>query len=539
MIVGQKTEDRLSIGAGVSMYATVLDFYAGITTPTYNALVAGIPEDLLIVFILINGYEQSSYYAYQAALPRNVYKLIRGNYSVSLPTPPSYIDLLDGYPLDPRTIPNGEIVLKPTKSTAVEISYFRKNYLEPHPLFKSIDWVKTSIQLTQSVDYCIDLAGIVLGTLTVSSIDILTQILSYPISANNYPRSRYLEQNLDPLFAEWDSLFNAAMSPTPNLVGTIVGQVDKTYTGITYLRKSAANNNAWNNADLSANIDINFDDTHPMFKLDNDRAYDWHIAPQTEGIGSLTMDSPRTIEIHAALNAGKYAVNELDSTKNRFTNLGYLVEQVAKLLGLRLNANGEVDRKLEATYTRKIVNNDPQYHKDAFGTNCFGQHGMLIPHLTNSNGDDSYDIVYDYKDFILACFEHVNRSLGVQDGTELNIPNAVTGENDYYPNQLAVKLDMLSKITEVWQNSKEAHNLTNVIATEQRELMSGIGMPIAYRDLYTRYGTIAYLGHQSDKGSINTALTTIKLNLGIFIGAQLQPPVEKKNVFQKLVYGNT
>jgi hypothetical protein len=525
-----------------------------------------------------------------------------------VPDKPNYMDLLKGYSLDARTIPDNPSIV-PTESKIIQIGYYRENILEPIPSLRSIDWMTYDVTLITGQTIVLPIADCVLGTLHCSDVATLTQITGLPTQAGRYNWSDLLPTALPQLFAGWQALRTASIF-YPSIPGTLLGTITTTESGRT-LRTIGANNNVWGNKPVGTS-DLNTVIFHPMFAIDDSRSYNWHIEPQAnnKGTGTLIMDSPRTIEIHQALEAQNYLqeyaanigngtianpqyparhtlgywithppavdntkVNQIhtalnaiayqiesggddpatphkldwyiknsggklikdiwnavgglayaykaDGTTQRVTNLGFLIENMAKILGLRLTEEGKVDREKEKSYVRKILSN-PKYEEDAYAINCFGIHGRLTPHLTNSNGNKAYDVVYDIPQMLEAQMEHVNRSLGVQAGTEIKIVNPVTGKTDYYPNQLALLLDIHSKMTATAQDSKETYNLSFSIAQMVRELFSGIGVPTVFKNLWTRYGRIPYLGHQVDKGSINTSLTTLKVNLGMVLGNMLQ-----------------
>jgi hypothetical protein len=211
------------------------------------------------------------------------------------------------------------------------------------------------------------------------------------------------------------------------------------------------------------------------------------------------------------------------------------IKSIAKVLGVRVDANGHIDREVEAIYTRKILNN-PEYDKQAYAINCFGTHGRLTPHLTNQNGELAYDVAYDIPQLLEALAEHQNRSLGVQQGTEIVVKNPITGLKEYYPNQLAMQLEILSRLGQIQADSKESYNLVTVVANETRELFSGIGIPVMFKSLWNRYGKLAYIGHQKDKGSILTSLTTLKVNVGILVGGMFQPSIDRRNPIEKMLF---
>jgi hypothetical protein len=198
---------------------------------------------------------------------------------------PNYYDLLAGFSKDSRLIPPR--IFSVNLAEDIEIGYYKINPLEPIPNLKSIDWVERKIK--KGVSVSLDLTGCVLGTL------VSNKIIPFPsTSGSQYPYTALLYSNVANLFAEWRALINNQITASE-------------------LRLSTANNNVWSN-NSSIQADVNYNSSHPLFAIDNQRAYDWHISPQVEGIGTLVMDSPRIIEIRAIVQENKVALAALGIT---------------------------------------------------------------------------------------------------------------------------------------------------------------------------------------------------------------------------------
>jgi hypothetical protein len=475
----------------------------------------------------------------------------------------NYISLLSGYSEDPRVILDTPTVI-PAISELVTIAYYRENKLESIPGLRSIDWMRYEINTYIGIPIVLPITDCVLGTLNISSASLKAKLINTVFPLINYAAIFYFQEYLDQLFLEW---YNLPILPTRS----------------SRFRAITANNDIWHNHSNLTN-DVDFDIAHPMFAVDHQRAYDWHIAPQSNnnGIGTLIMDSPRTIEIHTALNASQYlveavaiigngttqnpqipalhkldwyirnsasdkitaiwkalggdkfATNDINSEIDRVTTLGWYIENIARVLGLRFDAEGMIDaEKEQRLYLRQVIN-DPRYDRNGYSKNSFGRFGRLTPHLSNSHGTKAFDKFADIPQMIEACFEHVNRAIGIQQGTEIKVLNSTTGKTDYYPNQLAMLLDIHAKITEMQLNSKQSFNLLFILVHEFRELWSGIGIPMVYRRLWNRYGDLPSIGHQSDKGSLLTHITTLKINLGILVGNLIARPRDKRNPLEKV-----
>ena len=405
------------------------------------------------------------------------------------------------------------------------------------------------------------------------------------------------------------------------------------------LRKLAANNNVWANS--TPDSDLNVDSTHPMFAIDEDRSFEWHLSPQSEGIGALIMDSPRTIEslallrelrtalqpqeyqvedlastpnkhhldwyiknsgnnkvdeiwkalnageyleelpatigtgtieapeipalhkldyyikntnstklndVWKALDAGKYSINDLDPTKPLIPNLGFLIKNTARVLGLRLDANGNVDRALEkAQYLPATLNNPTLGDKDSEGKfndyslSCWGLRGRMMPHLPTAYAAGGkptalYDVFHDIPQQLEAILRQFDISLGIQHGSEIRLPG-LDSKIHAYPNQLAMQQEMLRRTEAIQQATSKIQNIVLVNSQETREIVSGIGFATTQKYLQLRDGSgskqfLPYFGHQKNMPSIAQRLTTVDINLAIQNGVLMpkkQP--DKATVF--------
>ena len=455
------------------------------------------------------------------------------------------------------------------------IPYSSSPYTPSSPL-RSIDWHTDTIDLLPNIPTFVDCTGITLGTL---------QYTTFPVSAlniravgnNTYPLAVLLNDlsALDNLFTTWTTLYTNKIG-TPRKLNNLVDRFNSSKITFNVL---SATNDYWQNNTLPILPNSDSEVGHPFFTPIQTDIYRNHLVPITGNeIGTIPMDSPRVVEIHKALNATMYqqelparigggtveapdvpAKHKLDwylkitaktlgngklatyidpdtgYETDRVSDLGWYIVNIARVLGLRVDEKACIDSGKEDKYYKRQILNNPKYDKNAYSKNSFGRFGRLTPHLTNSNGKKAFDKIADIPQMIEACFEHVNRSIGIQQGTEIEVLNSTTGKKDYYPNQLSMLLDIHAKITEIQLNAKENHNLLQVMAHEVRELFSGIGIPVSFKTLYSRYGKFLYLGHQSERGSILTSLTTLKVNVGMLVGNLLiDRPRNLKNPLERI-----
>jgi hypothetical protein len=463
------------------------------------------------------------------------------NYTVTVPDPtlidpPCYLDLVKGYALDLRKIPQA-ITLESSRDCQIRLFFYRHNHLEKIDNLTSIDIADRQIRLKKDEPKLVSVTGLVLGTLWIDD-DVsiepdstgqvfysLTEMISNP-------------NNVADLFAYWLTLYNAesarlASMPPFNPTGKQLLQTIEYTASVGDLKLLAAHNNYWQNG--FNGTDIGTDNNHPLFLVDPAAAFNNHFKPQLGGsYGDLTMDSPRIIEIHdrmeqvaVCLESEKYSTNEIDSGLPRVTTLGYLVENIGRVLGLRYDANGKIDRENERKKYLPATLNNPNLGGDKYSLNCWGTSGLVFPHLPTTytvkgKGTELFDVVHDIPQMMTAILRQLDVSLSIQHGSEIRV-NGLDGKIHSYPNQLAVHLECLQKLESIKYNCERTLSASLVTSNEVRGLYSGIGIPVAQRMLQLKGANgktfnLPYFTHQKDKPSIATELTTVKINLAVING---------------------
>jgi hypothetical protein len=213
------------------------------------------------------------------------------NFTYTSPKKPSYKDLLSGYYLDSdRVVRSYPIITSPIDQKAT-ISYYRQNKHESIG-FPSIDWMVYEVDLIANVPKTLPIIDCVLGTLHCDNQNIVNLIKNTIINPAFYPQSTYFEDGLPDLFNHWRGLAQAIDIP-PSIPANAVSGGTKTEVSRA-VRVLAANNNYWNNQSISIAVDQlpPSPNTHPLFKVDQTRGYNWHIKPQSDGsFGDLVMNS--------------------------------------------------------------------------------------------------------------------------------------------------------------------------------------------------------------------------------------------------------
>ena len=214
----------------------------------------------------------------------------------------------------------------------------------------------------------------------------------------------------------------------------------------------------------------------------------WHLKPQIfnnidYGIGTVPMDTIRTIAMEKALEGLKYSTNELDPSKPRIATLAWHINRQSEVLGIRVKADGKVDEELEKTTNRRLhVEGSQGNDIQKFNPNCFGSEGMLVRHLPNKFGNKrnscpvsgGYRKVRDIPQLLAELHEQANAAMGYQEGTAIEIN--VDGEVYRYPNQLALMTEIFVTLKQSATYSKGAFFSSVVGEQSIKEVISGLGL---------------------------------------------------------------
>jgi hypothetical protein len=443
---------------------------------------------------------------------------------------PNYMALVNGYSLDNRLFPEDYPVIIPTKTETVKIRYYHRNDLESIPELKSIDWLIYDCNLVEGVPYKLPLKDCVLGTLKCDSSDLITALLSVTNSIGRYPYSSLLETDIPVLFAAWTALYAAYISTPvtpPSVTFSVITNTSTTTRQelAPILHVLGANNNAWNNRDVPTD-DLNFDISHPMFAVDNPRAFTWHVATQIDGsFGTLVMDSPRLIEIHAALDAAKFAYNTLEPADPRVTNLGHLIAKTAELLGYHPNDNGEYIVADEKQKIRRLVKDDETVDQAEYGGNYFASEGMLVkrvPNAFNARGEivsGGVAMVHTLPEYLAEMQDQLRIALNLQESGAIEIKD---GDRTYrYAGQLQLLTDLVLGVAAIHQLVHQGYISSLVTQQQTGEIIAGMGLPTVNRvtniAIDNKLEQIPYWGI-APQHSLARKIDTVGYNVGIVTG---------------------
>jgi hypothetical protein len=455
----------------------------------------------------------------------NIWKLsIQSNGNSVSSEKPCYTDLISGYYLDARDFPSIKQLIPP-QSKQLKIGYYRQNVTEGIDGLISIDWYHYDIELIKGKPIYLPINRPVLGTLWVDDPVIEGLIKAMPHLPTEYPVSVYFPSDVPGLFNYWQSLYAIEEAkPSPIGVGNLIGQFESNLVSST-VKILGANNNVWNNA--TAINDVGFDLNHPMFEVDDQRAYDWHIKPVSKGIGSLIMDSPRTIEIHTALDAGTWGINPDDPLTPRVDNLGWRTARTNEVLGIRVKTDGTIDKASEDKLVRQVIAKDKVLDPKKVGVNGFGDEGMVLKRISNRfNKDeivsDQCVIVHDIPQKLDEYFDQINLALGIQESSAVQI---VAGDKvARFNNQLEILVELVHLLSSM--NEMTRSNLVSSLVTQSQsnEIIGGLGLPSVTKTIPIKIGKsvsqLPFKGIAAHR-SISQEIATCTYNVGLVTGQLL------------------
>jgi hypothetical protein len=443
----------------------------------------------------------------------------------------------------------------------------RRNFIDKG--LTTIDWVSLSLKLEANKTYRVSTENIVIGTLYFPESDrqdlLITSDGTYPLEFIYYNPQKTAE-----LYQDWINLHHAwILSRESSLIASFGAYItipsipvndDNYYLSSISRRRPILNlyssfirrtnqafYNPWNQ-NWQPLEDENFRADHPLFDFDDDeyaplpdeRPYNFfacqfneltgtfkqHFEPQPdESFGRLKMDSPRIIEIHTALDAAKFSTNELDNDSPRIPTLGHHIEMQSKLLGYRVNADGEYEPNQEKEIVRKVVDDNDRVDEQEYGGNGYATKGMLVKRLPNTfdrQGNvvsGGVAMVHDLPQLLAEIHDQLNISLGIQESGAIEIKD---GDRIYrYPNQLALLTDLALSCAATHQLAHQAYLSSLVTQQQTGEIISGLGLPTVSRvtnvAIDNKLQQVPYWGI-APQHSIAKKVDTVAYNVGVLLG---------------------
>lgn len=262
----------------------------------------------------------------------------------------------------------------------------------------------------------------------------------------------------------------------------------------------AANNNRWNQSQPLEDISSGFFRNQLVGTIDEIDALYYSTNTEGEYIRNMP-DSPRVMEIHAALNAAKFAK---DGDKDRISNLGFYIEFISQVLGGSFNPDGTTRsiRQMRRIPDGSVVPGG--WDRGQFSVNERGKTegqvggaigefapGIVYQQRTNKLKPDKFNpekseieggdliLCENWIQFFEAFLDDLNKGLGWQDLGASAIPNADGSDNvalfEGLHQQVSELLYMLSAVS---GQTAKTHISTNISQAIVKEILSGLGLPL-------------------------------------------------------------
>jgi hypothetical protein len=453
-----------------------------------------------------------------------------------------YKSLIRGHPNDSRTLQHN-ISATATSARVIKYGYYRRNTLETHPkISDTLDWFAGNMSVKKGQHYLLPIIDPCFGTLVVD--DATKSEIINIVQPGKYPIKYLFVENLGELITQWDTFYPADNAPiNPPLASTYTITESGVIPPLTYLvtkllavaptwRVMAANNDVWGHGSLTIAQNRPPND-HPIFQFDHQRLFERY---QTDNsYGEYMTDSPRIMNIEAALGAGYYATDP-NTGLARVVNLGWAIMKMLEVLGIRRQPDGKFLTTTESKKYERTRQNAPKWTLGDYGIGEWGKFGMAIKFLptTYKNGqrqDDQYDIVHDMPQLQAAILDQLDHALNIQHGSEVRIP--VGKATQSYPNQGAATIDTAARIIQMERSIEQLLTMQIETANSVRELFAGLGIAVTTKavkvDIDGQVKDISYPGYQQSKPSMMEELGAFKKNLAILMGMVAPRKAPKKN----------
>ena len=240
-------------------------------------------------------------------------------------------------------------------------------------------------------------------------------------------------------------------------------------------------------------------------------------------------------EIHASLDAGKYAYQEDGETK-RVANLGYYAERIARVLGISVNPDGSIRSIRQAKLIESGDNIPAGWNLGQFGRNQGGnsvgqtggsesedRDGLAYAVRSNSFGTDpftgeanlikegGYVLVENIPQLIHLMLDDLDRALGLQNAGANVIPSP-NGELIPIQGINNILLELLYTLGQTNKSASKTHISSLITQAIAKEILQALGVPLTIKKLPVKVDSNNQ-GYIPIPGTTNRSASLVDLQL--------------------------
>jgi len=269
----------------------------------------------------------------------------------------------------------------------------------------------------------------------------------------------------------------------------------------------------------------------------------------TEWIGDIMPDSLRVKEIHAALQADKYANDDFSPQLARVANLGWLIDKMSNILGLHFASDGEM-LKVRDTEHKKDGDTIPeQWQLGQWGKNNWiakkstGQNvtvnGVGYAYEVRSNGfgtdkftgentsieEGGWVLCNSLLQLLESKFDDDDRAFGLQNAGANVIPRSDRTGYLSYEGMHGLLVEIAYLLSSMSGNITRSEVLNLKAVAILQELLASQGLPVTLKTIPAKIAGqdmfIPYPGVEESAPSLTDYMFWILSNLGPLVAGQL------------------
>lgn len=262
-------------------------------------------------------------------------------------------------------------------------------------------------------------------------------------------------------------------------------------------------------------------------------------------------DSIRIKEIHAALEAGKFAFDDNNFNDARVANLGYYIERIARILGISVNSDGSIRSIRQSKYIPQgnIIpagwpigqwgrnqggaffgqnGGEPEHDKDGmtyevrsgkFENNIFSGEPENI-------SEGGYVLVENWPQLLHVMLEDFDKALGMQDLGALVTPSADGTNYATFEGLSSILNEILFMLSDISKDTGQTHISSLKNQAILQEVLGVFGTPTQLKSFEVDLGEekpfpVPYPGFRNDSPSVFDLFLWVLSNLAPLVAKQL------------------